>query len=106
MSDREWDPAKIREVLNMELNPVRTESGDIVSKSPEELAVERLKANSAFAAEVLIDTMWNSDNETNRMKAANEVLNRVFGRSGDMPMSTGMDADSGLRALLDGVVSN
>lgn len=101
---RDWDPVAIEATLDMELHPVADADGNITSKASEEVALQRLRENVAFAAEVFIDIMKNSSSEPNRMKAATEVFNRVFGKVTDDPTAMGTES-SPLGRLLAGIVS-
>jgi hypothetical protein len=100
---REWNPEEIKQALDMELNPYLDENGNTVKRSSEAYAAKRLKENAAFATEVLIDAMQYGDDSL-RVKAATEILNRVFGKVTDQPMSSGTK-DSALGKFLDGVVT-
>lgn len=101
---KDWDAAAIEQELMLEMTGVRTEGGEIIEKSSDELTKEIAKKSAPFAMKRLVHIACYSDNENTALKAADILINRVFGKVTDIPLMTGEEEDA-LRDMVDAAYS-
>lgn len=97
MAQRDWNPDEVKAALDTEL-AVHDD------RNTEDIAKRKMRESVAYAADRLIHLALYSDNESVSLKASTYLMDRVFGRVTDMPI-TGTEEDS-LAQFLKGVVSN
>lgn len=85
MSD--WNPEEVKKALDTEL----TVEG---IHSHREITARKLREAAPLTADSLIHLALFSTNETVRLRASTEILNRVYGKISDQGMRTAEDVGS------------
>lgn len=90
----DWDAAAMLEAIDMERRGVLTDGGDILQRSHEEIAREKFTNSVALAVGRIVHIACYSENESRALSAATYIVDRVFGKTTDIPLGSGADEDS------------
>lgn len=83
----DWNPEEVAKALDSELRVYE-------DRSFEDIARRKLTEGVVFAADALLHIAMHSENESNRMRASEYILNRVMGRPTDEPLGNANKDDA------------
>ena len=98
---KDWNPSEIQEALDLELHPVEGEK----PKSPEDVARKQMIESVPMAMQSIMHVAFYGESEANRLKASQYLVDKVLGRTTDMPIGHA-DKKQALDRFLEGVVTH